>query len=127
MATLRRVEYADVSPFKSAAARDHVSVSDTRETFWFLYEDDAGALIGFCGLLRTPLGGRVKGVWVKPEFRGRGHGTAMTVALIQQATEELFFLRLEALAHNPKFYEGMGWQRLGNPMPNGAVRVARNY
>jgi ribosomal protein S18 acetylase RimI-like enzyme len=126
MAKLRLASFAEVAPFKSAAARDHVSVSETRETYWFLYED-AGEMIGFCALLRTTLGGRVKGVWVKPELRGKGHGREMTLALIKQAINELFFLRLEALAHNPGFYEELGWKRVGLPMPNGAVRLARNY
>lgn len=123
---LRRVSFQDVAPFKSAASRDHVSVADTRETFWFFYEVD-GQMIGFCGVMRTALGGRIKGVWVKPEFRGQGHGTAMTKQLIQQATDDLLFLRMEALAHNPAFYEGLGWERIGRPMPNGAVWLARNY
>lgn len=126
MAALRPVEFAAVAPFKSVAARDHVSVSETRETFWFLYED-AGYVLGLCGLIRTPTGGRIKGVWVKPEHRGQGHGQAMTLELIKRAVDELFFLRLEALAHNPKFYEAMGWQRVGKPLPNGAVRLAKNY
>ena len=115
-ALLLQIEYAAVAPFKSAAARDQVSVSDTRETYWFLYKVD-GELVGLCGLLRTTLGGRIKGVWVKPEHRGKGHGTSMTRELIRQAIDVLFFLRLEALAHNPAFYEELGWKRVGNPMP----------
>lgn len=127
MPQLLQVDYGFVAPFKSAAARDHVSVSDTRETYWFKYELDIHTMLGFCGLMRTTLGGRIKGVWVRPELRGNGHGTAMTKALIEKAVDELFFLRLEALAHNPAFYEGMGWQRVGAPLPNGAVRLAKNY
>lgn len=126
MAALRRVSFNDVAPFKSAAARDHVSVADTRETFWFFYEQD-GEFIGFCGVMRTALGARVKGVWVQPDLRGRGHGTEMTKQLIKMATDELLFFRMEALAHNPAFYESLGWERIGRPMPNGAVWVARNY
>jgi len=126
MATLRRVDYAEVAPFKSAAAKDHVSIADTRETFWFAYEDGP-KLIGFCGLLRTAFGGRIKGIWVKPEFRGRGDGRAMTLALIKTAVDDLLFFRLEALAHNPAVYEGLGWKRLGGPLPNGAVKLARNF
>lgn len=123
---LERVVYADVAPFKSVAARDHVSISDTRDTFWFTYRFE-GEVVGVCGLLRTALGGRIKGVWVKPVHRGKGHGARMTRDLIATAIDDLFFLRLEALAHNPGFYEGLGWERVGAPMPNGAVKLARNY
>lgn len=126
MAVLRQVKFEDVASYKSAAARDHVSVSPTRDTFWFVYEE-AGAVIGICALMRTALGGRVKGVWVDPARRGQGHGRQMTLDLIEHAVDELFFLRLEALAHNPKFYEALGWKRIGAPLPNGAVKLARNY
>lgn len=125
MPQLLQVDYATVAPFKTAAARDHVSISDTRETFWFLWKDEA--VVGVCGVIRTTLGGRIKGVWVKPNLRGAGAGRQMTEALIKYAIDEMFFLRLEALAHNPAFYEGMGWKRIGAPMPNGAVRLAKNY
>lgn len=126
MEKLRQVDFAAVAPFKSAAARDHVSVSPTRETYWFLYEDGPH-ILGICAVMRTTLGGRVKGVWIDPRHRKRGHGREMTGQLIRHAINELFFLRLEALAHNPEFYEALGWKRVGNPMPNGAVRLARNY
>jgi ribosomal protein S18 acetylase RimI-like enzyme len=126
MAKLRQVDFAAVAPFKSAAARDRVSVSPTRDTFWFLYEDGP-QIIGICALMRTTLGGRIKGVWVDPAHRGRGHGRQMTVDLIALAVDQMFFLRMEALAHNPAFYEGLGWKRVGLPQPNGAVRLARNY
>ena len=109
MGTLQPADYSEVVPFKSAAARDHVSIGETRETHWFLWTD-SGELVGLCGLMRTALGGRIKGVWVKPEFRGRGHGWATTLALIEHAVDELFYLRLEALALNPAFYEGLGWK-----------------
>jgi RimJ/RimL family protein N-acetyltransferase len=125
MAQLRPASFAEVRPFKSAAARDHVSVSQTRETSWFVYEQ-GGETIGICALMRTRLGGRIKGVWIDPRHRGRGHGSGMTAELIKCAIDELLLPRLEALAHNPAFYEAMGWKR-GTVMPNGAVWLSRDY
>lgn len=125
-AKLRLASFIDVRPFKSAAARDHVSVSETRDTLWFVYEQGA-EILGICALMRTKLGGRIKGVWIDPQHRGRGHGRQMTIELIKHATGELLFPRLEALAHNPAFYEAMGWKRVGVPVSNGAVWLARNY
>jgi RimJ/RimL family protein N-acetyltransferase len=101
MAKLRPASYADVAPFRSAAARDHVSVSETRGTSWFLYED--GELIGLCALMKLQAGARIKGVWVRPELRGKGHGRQMTLDLIKHASDEMLLPRLEAYAHNPGF------------------------
>ena len=50
----------------------------------------------------------------------------MTKALIDFAVDEICAPRLEAYAHNPKFYEAIGWGRLSK-LHNGAVRLARNY
>jgi RimJ/RimL family protein N-acetyltransferase len=102
MAKLRPASYADVAPFRSAAARDHVSVSETRGTSWFLYED-GDELIGLCALMKLQAGARIKGVWVRPELRGKGHGRQMTLDLIKHAFDEMLLPRLEAYAHNPGF------------------------
>jgi predicted GNAT family acetyltransferase len=126
MPSLRPASFEDIAPFRSAAQRDRVSVSVTRDTRWFLYEE-SGVTLGFCALMTpTRTGARIKGVWVRPEVRGRGHGTQMTKALIDLAVDEICAPRLEAYAHNPRFYEAIGWSRLSK-LHNGAVRLARNY
>ena len=125
MARLRQASFAEVQPFHNAAARDHVSISETRGTTWFLYED-GNKFIGLCALMALRAGARIKGVWMRPEFRGKGHGEQLTLDLIEYATEVLCLPRLEAFAHNPAFYEAMKWKRIGE-LPNGAVRLARNY
>jgi len=47
MASLRPASFEEIAPFRTAAARDHVSVSVTRDTRWFLYEE-SGVTLGFC-------------------------------------------------------------------------------
>jgi ribosomal protein S18 acetylase RimI-like enzyme len=126
MPSLRPASFEDIAPFRSAAQRDHVSVSVTRDTRWFLYEE-SGVTLGYCALMTLRTGARIKGVWVRPEVRGRGHGMKMTKALIDFAVDEICAPRLEVYAHNPKFYEAIGWTRLYNKLHNGAVRLARNY
>lgn len=123
---LQRVEFADVQRWKSLAAAEHVSISETAGTSWHGWMVD-GEMVGFCALMMARGGGRIKGVWVKPAHRHQGHGRQMTLALIHHATEDLLLGRLEALALNPAFYESLGWTRQGEPRPNGAVWVARNY
>jgi GNAT superfamily N-acetyltransferase len=148
MGTLVEVPYREVAPFRTVAARERVSLSDTPATRWFVWRApgaDAGragagpgtpasrggnagvdgewAIIGCCGLLLRPGGwARIKGVYVRPPYRGQGHGDAMTRALIAWARERCLSV-LEVLAYNPAYYERLGWRRMGRPRPNGAVRL----
>lgn len=112
------VDYATVARWKAQAARDRVSVSDTKNTRWF----NLASGEGFCGLIE--IGGmvRVKGVYVFPEYRGLGVGTAMTEELltIAAATGKT----IEVLAYNPEFYELRGFQRQSQ-LANGAWRLTR--
>lgn len=123
---LLAIQYADALPFKSQAARDGVSISDTKQTDWWAWGDPLD-FIGVCGAIMTSRGARIKGVWVRPASRRQGHGGAMTLELIRVLTEERMICYLEALAMNPGFYEALGWKRLAQPRPNGAVLVGRAY
>ncbi len=122
---VRQADYSEVAPFKSRAARDHVAIAPTRGTYWFVYQHE-NDIVGVEGVIKTPTGGRLKAVWVKPEFRGRGYGKAMTDAVIDFAVNRLMMCRLEVFADNVRFYEGLGFRRFG-VLPNGAVKLARNY
>lgn len=130
--------YREVAPWKAAAARERVSLSDTPATHWFVWrvpppsspsdtdgEDGEGEPVaaGCCGLLLLPgAWARIKGVYVPPPYRGQGVGDAMTRALIAWARERYVSV-LEVLAYNPGYYERLGWRRVGRPRPNGAVRL----
>src|SRR5579883_1712468 len=72
--------YTDVAQWRRAAARERVALADTRETRWFRYGELACA-----GLLALQGGARIKGVYVTPEARGKGIGTALTEFLIELA------------------------------------------
>lgn len=111
-------EYADVAKFKSAAARDHVSVSPTKKTRWFKLPTGEG----FCGLIEVGAAVRIKGVYVHREYRGSGIGTKMTEELLTLAERE--GKPIEVLAYNAKFYEDRGFKK-SKQLPNGAWRLAR--
>lgn len=114
--TLRAVSYGTIAPYKAQAARDRVSVSDTKNTQWYMLPGQEG----FGALLQTADAVRVKGVYVFPEYRGEGLGTALTEALIRVAIAT--GKTLEVLAYNPGFYESRGFERQ-NQLPNGAWRL----
>lgn len=118
---VRQVEFAAVKPYAARAAREHVSISDTRGTRWYeVKKGDKTAAIA--GLLKTSHGYRVKGVYVLPEERGTGIGTKLTEYLIAQCANE--FAMVEVFAYNPAFYEARGFTRYGQ-LPNGAIKLRK--
>jgi N-acetylglutamate synthase-like GNAT family acetyltransferase len=120
--TLAEVPFAVVQPLARRAARDRVSISNTRATRWFAAVQ-SGAIVGVAGLLKFSTGLRIKGVWVDPAWRGRGIGDALTARLIAAAEEECA-PAIEAFAYRPDYYEARGFVRYG-VLPNGAVKVRK--
>jgi len=111
-------EYRDLCQYKSAASKEHVSVSDTNRTRWFRTEDRTG----FCALIEIGDSLRVKGVFVHREYRGTGIGSRMTDELLTLASSS--GKRLQVLAYNRAFYELRGFKVHGQ-LPNGAWKLER--
>jgi N-acetylglutamate synthase-like GNAT family acetyltransferase len=122
MTTIAEVPFAAVQPFASRASREHVSISNTRSTRWFAALA-GGRIVGIAGLLKFATGLRVKGVWVDPDFRGKGIGNDLATRLIEVAEHECA-PAIEAFAWRPDYYEGRGFERCG-ALPNGAIRVRK--
>jgi ribosomal protein S18 acetylase RimI-like enzyme len=119
------VPYAQILPFASKAAKDRVSAKDSKNTFWFMFDNNA-AQPCFCGLMQVNKGYRIKGVWVHPSRRGSGIGQQMTNELIEFALNTLDATKIEVLAYNAKFYEAMGFKRY-RVYPNGAQKLEKKY
>lgn len=120
--TVKESSFAEIRQFANRAAKDRVSISDTKKTTWFTILTDKD-VIGIAGLMLLPnSAARIKGVWVKPDKRGYGIGTELTLHLVKLAKQN-GVKRLEALAYNPTFYESHGWYKVGKPRPNGAQGV----
>jgi ribosomal protein S18 acetylase RimI-like enzyme len=119
---IEAVPFADVLPYAARAAREHVSVSDTRRTTWHAERLD-GALLGFAGLLEARQAWRIKGVWVEPAARGMGIGNRLAHHLIRLAQDGCA-PAIEAFAWNPAYYLAFGFVRYGT-LPNGAVKLRR--
>jgi len=121
--TIEPVAFAVVRPFAARAARDRVSVSDTRLTQWFTEQLD-GVILGLAGMIQIGSASRrIKGVWVEPACRGLGTGDRLARHLIALAQAECAAM-IETLAYNPAYYIALGFHRVGM-MPNGAVRLRR--
>ena len=117
---IEKCSYTDVAWWREAAARERVALADTRDTLWFRYGGLACA-----GLLTLQGGVRIKGVYVTPEARGKGVGTALTEFLIE-LVRSLGLGFVEAYAWNPGFYSARGFAVVGRNA-FGATKVRRRF
>lgn len=115
--------FDQVRPFAGRAARDHVSISDTRDTRWFAAVDESGDVAGVAGLLRFRSQLRIKGVWVAPSARGHGLGNAFVQHFLAIAEDECA-PSIEAFVANVAYYQGLGFKETGT-LPNGAVKMMK--
>jgi len=119
------VSHSSILPFVSQAAKDHVSAKQTKNTVWFMYDNDE-ARPCFCALMQVSKGYRVKGIWVHPSRRGAGIGERMTKQLLDYAVNTLKAQTIQVFAYNAKFYEGLGFVKYG-ALPNGAQMLRKIY
>ena len=84
--SLQEVEFIDVKQFASRGSKERVSISDTNNTLWFhiMNKDE---IIGCCGLYLAKKKIRIKGDWIRPEWRGKGFGEFITQCRMYIAKE----------------------------------------
>ena len=119
---IRSVNYEEVFPFYSKAAKERVSLKTSKETWWYGVVNENNEILGVAGLLKVKIGYRIKGVYVLPDYRNMGLGGQLTEHLIQFCENR--FSLIEAFAYNPKYYEEKGFTRYGS-LPNGAVKLRK--
>lgn len=101
---IKPVTFLEVKRFSGRAAKERVSIKDSKNTQWYLYDEDR-AVIGI--YYKKPTVARIKGVWVAPEMRGQGIGTKITELFIDTLLKQ--GCQIEVYAHNPSFYEQRGF------------------
>jgi|GEM_PF-5804174 len=131
---LQAVDYDMAAKYKSRAAKEHVSISPTANTDWFLVAVSGSiGVAGVAGMMRlsNSLNGqkgvtaRIKGIYVQKEFRGQGIGTKVIDAL-ERLAGDWNATMIEVYAYNRKFYEARGYEAVGT-RPNGAVLLRRTW
>lgn len=105
--SLREVEYEQVKHFASRASKERVSISNTNKTMWFqILNDDE--VIGCCALYLAAKKIRIKGDWIKHEWRGKGFGEFITKCRMLIA-KELDYKLIEVLTLHPHYYRAKGF------------------
>ncbi len=102
-----------IEPFARQDEMLHRSVSEICENLrdYFVAEED-GRLIGCCALhVNTPELAEIKALAVAPEAQGKGVGTALVKACIEEA-QELGIATVFVLTYRPPFFERMGFRRV---------------
>lgn len=120
---VEKCEFEEIKPLSSLATKDHVSVSNTSNTQWFKVVLN-GKLIG-CGALmkkKSPTG-RVKGIFIKKEFRNKGYGLKLTNVLIKDGVQKKC-TAIDLYTWHPKFWEKLKYKAIGKNS-HGAIRMLK--
>ena len=102
MTEITRAVWRDVAPFAALAAREHVNVTETAQaTAWFKAVTSKGRVVGFAGIAPvSKTKARIRAVWVRPDFRGKGLGDALSQACLEYGVAARFEF-VEILSWNP--------------------------
>ena len=116
------VNYTEASKYKSKAAKEGSSITNTNNTTWLMNKNKTACL----GIIFLASGGcRIKGVFVDKEVRGQGIGNAITnFAILYARNGSRSYI--EALAYNYNYYiNSLKFKKVGKQRPNGAQMVRR--
>jgi len=120
---IEMVSYQAVAHLASKASREGVSISNSKDTVWFVLRDDAGVILSVGGLIKVKSGYRIKGSWVEPSQRGKGYGGAILEHRLKWAEDKLAS-HIETYSYNPESYLKRGFVIFGR-MSNGAVKLRK--
>lgn len=120
------LKHADVLPFARLAARDHVSLKDTRQpTRWYGSRNAEGAVVLVGGLLLMGnRRARIRGVWCDPNYRGRGWSAALMDRLVNEARDH-GCLWMTQLAASPRWWIEQRQWHLVRQLPNGRAWIEK--
>lgn len=111
---LRRIDFKELIPFRSAARNERVAVTNGSQDWYGWWSE--GRLVAF-GFVRMVSGrARIGGLYTRPDFRGQGHGAAMTAALMD-IVEDSMSTFLDVYTVNPTW-----WAREHGLKPLSAAR-----
>lgn len=99
--------YEDVKHLASAGAREAVSIKPSRNTVWFALYNRYDLVVGSMGLIVNEKAVRLKGWYIRPQYRGTGWGSALRSQFEGYAPER----PLELVSRTPELWERRGFVR----------------
>ncbi len=108
---VRECSYDDIKVYKSRAAKERVSISDTNNTIWFNIMRigwKTHDTIGCCGLYLAKNKCRIKGDFIEKEFRGQGFGHFLT-EIRKFIAKDKGYDTIEVLTLHPHYYKKEGF------------------
>lgn len=124
---VEQVDYETAARLRSKAAKDGVSVKDSKNTQWFGLFDGPDEIVGTGAVYDMGGRARLKGVWVDPRYRGEGHGLALTEARLRYIEDVLMASQVEVITRNHgDYWLSRGYRATGRVLPNGAAFYVKN-
>ena len=114
---IKQITYDEVKQFSNMAKKDKVNLKDTETTIWFGYYDNE-ALVGVTGTILKHGKGRIRGVFVPKDHRGKGYGQTLMEYIMKYFDKENACY-VDQLASNYEWWLKKGWN-LKSIVKNGA-------
>jgi N-acetylglutamate synthase-like GNAT family acetyltransferase len=117
-----RAQWVDILPYATLASKERVNVTEIDGNTWFKVTNDKGRVLGFAGI--APIGrrkARIRAVWVRPDFRGRGIGDALSRACLDYGIAAKFE-QVEILSWDKAWALRNGFENMGETQ-HGATRL----
>lgn len=114
---INKIEFDIVKPLSSKAIKDKVCLKDTKTTVWFGAYDEKN-LCGVAGSILKDGKGRIRGVFVLPEYRKLGIGSKLMEHIINYFKSNNACY-IDQLSSNPNWWVKKSW-KIKSTVKNGA-------
>lgn len=122
--TIAQCTFQDVRHFAARAAKERVSITDTRDTIWHAAYDENQKIVGCGAVMIIRQSARLKAYFVEPEYRGHGIGNQLVAAGIRDGSADPRVNTIEVFSVNPPYFVALGFTRL-NDIRDGVTHLTK--
>jgi len=107
---IKEVSIDVLLPLKNMAKKDKVNISEPSSNGkFFASYDEEGNLVGCAGIIVKNNKGRIRSVFIKPEYRGKGYSSTLMSYIIKYMTD-LHVCYIDQLSSQPEWWIKNGWK-----------------